>query len=96
MRVRQANGDLRSVVTDGTCLNFLTPAACASLMGAPETSWFCGRGDVVLSRVRFSAFLGGLGGRLLGLLLLLLRVLELLLLLLLRLYVLLRLALFHV
>lgn len=39
MKMRQANGDLRSVTTDGTCLNFLTPAACASLMGTSETSW---------------------------------------------------------
>lgn len=71
MRVRQANGDLRSVTTDGTCLDFLTPAACASLMGASEASWLGGRGDLFVGRVWFSAFLGGLGGRLLVLLLLL-------------------------
>ena len=59
MQVRQANGDLRSVVTDGTCLNFLTPAACASLMGASEATWFRWGGYVVVGRVWFSAFLGG-------------------------------------
>ena len=81
MIVRQANGDLRSVTTDGTCLNFLTPAACAGLMGASEASWFRRRSDIVVRRVRFSAFLGGLRRRLLGLLLLWLLLLLLLLLL---------------
>jgi hypothetical protein len=45
-------------------------------MGASEASWLGGRGDLFVGRVGFSAFLGGLGGRLL--LLLLLRLLLLL------------------
>ena len=51
-------------------------------MGASEASWLRGRGDLVMGRVWFSAFLGGLRGRLLLLLLLVLLLVLLLLLLL--------------